>query len=433
MGIHPNIIQAWAAAATQLKRHFVVKNSPSSQVGSTTGFVEGCGMSVVAMVLVNSLIHAFLQSKHPEVTFTTYVDNYELQSSTVQQTSDALQSLVGFCDLLDIQLDQKKTYRWACTAQERQMIRDARDTLVTAARDLGAHMQFDARQTNSTVTAKFKALPDLWHLLACSQASYDQKIKILRTVAWPRAMYAIATVHIGNSYFVDARAGAFNAIGGTRAGANPQIHLSLITHPTADPEYFALLTTVMQFRRNIPAELLDLTLAPAAVTPARKRKPGPGGVLLTRLNRILWAYVADGVFRDDEGFAVHIPDAPIQELRQRITRAWQQSVGRQWESRKGFDGFRQVSVPLSEPASTYAPDELGFIRVAQNGTFYTHDTLIHSGLVDDVRCKFCSEPDPVFHRHWECRHTLHSRNQIPADLQAFICQGPSCLSAWVNH
>ena len=321
MGVHPDIILAWASAATQLKRHFVVKNSPSCQVGSTTGFVEGCGMSVVAMVLINTLIHAFLQCKHPDVTFTTYVDNYELQSSTAQQTTDALQSLTGFCSLLDIQLDQKKTYRWACSAQGRQQIRDTQDTLVTATRDLGAHMQFDARRTNFTVTSKFKALPDLWHLLARSQASYDQKIKILRTVAWPRAMYAIATVHIGNSFCVDARAGAFNALGCTKAGANPQIHLSLITNPTADPEFFALIPTVLQFRRNIPVELLDLTLAQAAITPARKRTPGPGGVLLTRLNSILWTYVANGIFRDDEGVAIHILDSPIQDLRQRLTRA----------------------------------------------------------------------------------------------------------------
>ena len=122
----------------------------------------------------------------------------------------------GVCSLLDIQLDARKTYQWACTAQGRQQIRDSNGTLVTAIRNLCAHMQFDSRQTNATVTAKFRSLPDLWHQLAKSQAPYDQKIKILRTVAWPRAMYSISTVHIGNAYFVDARAGAFNALGCTK-------------------------------------------------------------------------------------------------------------------------------------------------------------------------------------------------------------------------
>ena len=428
MGIHPKIIKAWAASTVQLQRHFVVKNSPSSQVGSTTGFVEGCGMSVVAMVLINTLLHAFMQQKHPEVTFTTYVDNFELQSKEVSQTKHALESLTGFCSLLDIQLDARKTYQWACTAQGRQQIRDSNGTLVTAIRDLGAHMQFDSRQTNATVTAKFRSLPDLWHQLAKSQAPYDQKIKILRTVAWPRAMYSISTVHIGNAYFVDARAGAFNALGCTKAGANPQIHLSLTTHPTADPEFYALLNTVLQFRRNVAPELMDLTLAAAAVTTARKRKPGPGGVLITRLESICWTYVANGVFRDGEEGVIHILDSPIQELKLRLSRAWQQSVGHQWETRKGFEGFRKVCVPLSTPSKTFAPDELGFLRVAQNGTFFTNDALVHTGVVENNECKFCHQPDSVHHRHWECHHTEESRRLIPSDIREVINQSPACLS-----
>ena len=90
-------------------------------------------------------------------------------------------------------------------------------------------------------------------------------------------MYSVSTVHIGHAHFADARAGAFQAIGCTKAGANPQIHLSLSTHPSADPEFYALWNTVQQFRRNIPPELLDATLAPTAVVPTRKRKTRPGG------------------------------------------------------------------------------------------------------------------------------------------------------------
>ena len=187
-------------------------------------------MSVVAMVLVNTLIHAFLQVRHPWVTFVSYVDNFELQASQVSQVQPALQTLHQFCELLDIQLDAKKTVQWANTAEGRHQIRKVAASLVTAAKDLGAHMQFDARQTNAaSVLAKFRQLPDLWHLLARSHASYDQKLRILRVVAWPRAMYAISTVHIGPAHFTDARAGAFQALGNTKAGANPQIHLALTT------------------------------------------------------------------------------------------------------------------------------------------------------------------------------------------------------------
>ena len=427
MGVHPNVVRAWASSAAHLQRHFVVKNSPSAQVSSTTGFVEGCGLSVVAMVLINTLLHAYLQHKHPEVTFTTYVDNFELQSRQVSETTQALQSLEGFCKLLDIQLDKKKTYRWAVTASGRQDIRAAALEVVTAARDLGAHLQFDSRQTNATVTNKFKALPALWHLLSRSQSTYEQKLKVLRTVAWPRAMYSVSIVHVGNAHFADARAGAFQAIGGAKAGANPQIHLSLTTHPTADPEFFALWNTVQQFRRNIPPDLLDTTLAVAAVVPKRQRKPGPGGVLITRLESVCWAYKANGIFTDGEGGFIHILDAPVQELNGRLIRAWQQMVGRQWESRKGFQGLRFVSPELSKPEPVLGPEDLGFIRAAQNGTFYTHDALHNAGIVENALCKFCQSQDSVFHRHWACSHTAPSRQLIPPDVLDYIHQAPQCL------
>jgi len=427
MGVHPRIITAWTSATVFLKRHFVVRNSPSQQVTSTTGFVEGCGMSVVAMVLVNTLIHAFLQCKHPETVFTTYVDNFELQAEKVSSINEALESLDGFCRLLDIQLDPSKTVRWACTAEGRHEIRAAQEVLITSARDLGAHMQFDARRTNITVVNKFKQLPALWHQLARSQAPLHQKLRVLRSVAWPRAMYAISTVHIGPAHFVEARAGAFNALGLTKAGANPQIFLSLVSNPMTDPEFYALWITVTQFRREIPPELLDVTLAPSAAVPPRLRKPGPGGVLLSRLQQVCWTYQKDGVFHDGEGGHIHILHTPIQELRHRLTRAWQQSVGHQWEHRQGFAGLRHVCPKLSKADVSLSPDELGFIRTAQTGVFYTQDTLIHAGFTDSTDCKFCSSPDSVEHRHWECPATQSSRDLIPRDIQDMIASTPACL------
>ena len=42
LGVHKDIVRAWAASTVLLQRHFVVRDCPSEQVTSTTGFVEGC-------------------------------------------------------------------------------------------------------------------------------------------------------------------------------------------------------------------------------------------------------------------------------------------------------------------------------------------------------------------------------------------------------
>ena len=71
------------------------------------------------MVLINSVIHAYMEQRHPQVTFTSYVDNFELESQEVSQTTAGLHCLKGFCQLLDMELDEKKTVRWACSASGR--------------------------------------------------------------------------------------------------------------------------------------------------------------------------------------------------------------------------------------------------------------------------------------------------------------------------
>jgi len=428
LGVHPNIVRAWAASTVHLQRHFVVRDCPSAQVTSTTGFVEGCGMSVVGMVLINALVHAYMQHQHPQAVFTTYVDNYELQSPSAEQTKQALTSLQGFCDLLDVQLDARKTYHWSCDATGRAHLRAHNDIPVRSAKDLGAHMQYTGNQTNGTVLAKFKQLPELWHKLSRSHAPQAQKLKVLRVVAWPRVLYSGSIVHIGPAHFDEARAGAFKAIGMQKSGANAQIFLALVANVGTDPEFYALWNSVTQFRRHIEEDMLDVTLQQAAVTPPRKRKPGPGGVLISRLEDMCWTYVTNGVFRDGEGGTVHILHTPRQELKARLCRAWHHAVGRRWEHRKGFQGLRFVCPALSRIDTTkHPPDAVGFLQVAQTGAFYTADCLKHSGFSESSQCSRCSEEDSVEHRHWKCAATAPSRALIPQNIQAKIDAMDPCL------
>ena len=95
------------------------------------------------MVLINALTHTYLEHRHTEVEFTTYVDNFELQSAEVASTTEVLHTLQNVCSLLDVQLDAKKTVRWSCAAEGSREIRQTRAATVTHAQDLGAHMQFD--------------------------------------------------------------------------------------------------------------------------------------------------------------------------------------------------------------------------------------------------------------------------------------------------
>lgn len=110
---------------------FFVKGSPSAPAGSCTGFVEGCGFSVAAMAILNHVLHRFMEVGSPETTFSTYVDNYELEACSVQRADQAFSRLESF---------------WAIHAAGRSELRQMQVQPQFAMKDLGRHMQASGKQ-----------------------------------------------------------------------------------------------------------------------------------------------------------------------------------------------------------------------------------------------------------------------------------------------
>eukprot|EP00435_Cladocopium_sp_Y103_P065405 s797_g27.t1 len=430
IGVPDSLITAWSTASTMLKRYFFIQGSPSPPATSCTGFVEGCGLSVCAMSLLNLVVHRFMQLRHPAVTFLSYVDNYELEAWCVNAAQRALESLDQFCSLLDVSLDHKKTIHWATAPGDRKILRHLQISPARTCRDLGGQMSYTSCRNNSMVIAKLAKLEHTWHQLARSHAPLTRKFQVLRIVTWPRALHAASTVHIGPAHFDSARAHAMQALGLSKMGANPQIQLALINHPMSDPEFFVVWDSIMQARRNAQTEIFNLLLTYAAQTAPTKVKPGPAGVLFLRLFQLGWKYEGDGVFRDTDGHPLHLWTTPLPEVKQRVTRSYTRYVGEIWSHRKDFDGLQHVHPKLSAIDRTaFSLDEVGALRTLQNGTMFTNDCLVHIDGPEGTQtslCKFCGREDSMQHRHWECPSTQFSRDLISGSSFALISSQPDC-------
>jgi hypothetical protein len=60
MGIPSRVLLAWTGALTQMKRRFQLRDSLSEGLLSVTGVPEGCGLSCVAMVLIDVCFHRWM-------------------------------------------------------------------------------------------------------------------------------------------------------------------------------------------------------------------------------------------------------------------------------------------------------------------------------------------------------------------------------------
>lgn len=183
------------------------------------------------MIFINIAAHHWLQAAHPSVRYLNYVDNLETVGSDPTAVRQSYASLASFCRALDIDLDQKKTLYWALTAESRNDLKANGLPVVLAARDLGGHMAYCRRRTNSTITARFDQLPPLWSRLAQSLAILPQKQLAIMMVAWPRVFHGAQCVTVNAAALQAMRAGATQGLQLKKGGSNSLVELSLIHNP----------------------------------------------------------------------------------------------------------------------------------------------------------------------------------------------------------
>jgi hypothetical protein len=108
--------------------------------------------------------------------------------------------------------------------------------------------------TNSIVTGKISSFQPRWKVLAASKASYRRKLHAIKALAWPNMLHGIASVFVGANHFDDLRIAALRALGEHRPGTSPVLHLSMVCHPSSDPGFYAIWSTLLETRKYIPVE-----------------------------------------------------------------------------------------------------------------------------------------------------------------------------------
>ena len=434
------ILLAWGSALVSMRRRFKLRNCTGPGIPSTTGYAEGCGMSVTAMLAVNLVAHKWISLRVAATTLYSFVDNLEILSCSAERAIQGLEELLNFTRVLDVPVDHQKTYLWSTQPRGRKLFRQTphlagQYKILHKARDLGGHMAYTKQHTNSTITKRLEAMPDLWNQLARSVAPYSQKLRALKAKAWPLGLHGVAAATMADGFFTTLRTGAMRGLKSHSNGTNPMVHLGAVEHPTHDPQYHAILATVLMLRSHGPApEVFEYIMDAHHVGLACKPPPGPNGVVLHRLHCLGWRWITKSLFLDQDDLPIDIMHCPVQELRIRLAENWQQHVMRIAQARKTFAG-----APYMHPGLTttqmkrHEAEQQALLRTALNGTFFTADHLVHRNEEHDGRCRFCQQPDSQIHRHWKCPFFASCRSHLTQDQIAIILELPTIVAThgWI--
>ena len=430
LGVHDSILRAWGGALVGLARRFKIRSSCGPAIRSTTGFPEGCALSVTAMLGLNFLRHAFCQQVIPSCTLWTYVDNIELSGASANDIMVGMTGLSRFWCLLEVQIDANKSYCWSISGADRRELRQHDWLTKHWARDLGGHVQYSMQVTNSTITQRCQAVKPLWNRVARSLAPYKQKLRSLRVKAWPNCLHGCQSVHLADLHYQQLRTGALQALGEHKPGTSPLLHLGVVESPTHDPQCFALVHTAMMMR-DMHAFHGWLHFCHADSPHSSSHNGTSTRSLLGVAGKAAPSSLAmdfrSRVPRPSAG-SLWCPSLPHPRTPWKIM---QGLASQGFATRKTMGSLQLMSPFLTTEALRQWPDEdQAMLRNCLNGTFFTNDRRKHQKQAQSTDCKFCQQPDSQMHRQWHCPH-FQERRHIPPehvpDLetlpQAITCHG----------
>ena len=208
LGIPFHVLRAWAGALVLMPRRFQINGSLSPPAFSSCGLPEGCAMSCVGMIAVDVLFHKWMTWFFPLCQPLSYVDDWQILHLDPARMQQIFACLEDFTHALDLQLDLKKTNLWSTQSQGRQVLREQGFTLIHGGRNLGAHVQFTRRHTNSCLTDRVQSVGPLWTKLRLSACGYSAKVRAVKCAAWPKALHGIAANTLSLVAFGSLRSGA---------------------------------------------------------------------------------------------------------------------------------------------------------------------------------------------------------------------------------
>ena len=436
VGLPRTFVAAWHDAVTRVQRRFVISGNCSEAQFSVTGYPEGDGLSIIAMSLINLAMHFCVSAKLQSTVVHSYVDNWELVSPDPSELARAYCQLEAFATAIDVRLDGRKTYGWALDSADRTQLRSQNLEVRFDARDLGGHVIYCKKQTMKTIKARIAQHSCGWSWLARSLAPVRQKFQMLASVMWPRMLHGISGLWIGADHCKRLRTSAMTSLGWRRKGASSLLQFGLGSDLRADPGFWCLVNTIVDFRRYADPDTAFDVVSALAIGEYPRYTNGPCGAFLHRLHEISWYWDGSGYLLDHTQMRLHILDTPIQLLVARLKDGWAKFVGGLLSDRRTFAGLQHVDLQLSHAlVRDLPPDEAGLLRVAMNGTFFTRDAQVHANLAPTKTCPFCPAQDSVEHRHLACPEFHDLRMQMPRDVRDSLCRLPECLSVrgWITE
>ena len=402
LGLPSPIVKAWRAGVNALERRFRIRNEIGQATVACTGFAEGDPLSCVAITIMDFCFHLYMSRYAPRCQAISFVDNLELLGHSGSELHHAFLVMEAFLEAWDLEQDPTKSFTWAVDAPTRRLLRGLGHKVALASKDLGSQMNYGGQSRIGVLLDRISSLDRFWTRLRTVAADLRSKLHILRTMAWPRALFGAENLHFSEAHTDNLRSRAMWSLKWSRPGASPLIRMSLMHGVRHDPGFHQVWETLKTVHRHIVAQpearhwwVIFLS------SWNRVSGQGPMRKLFHVFETLGWSLTETGDLVID-GFSRPWLSCPLALLRRLAERSWTQHVCRRLRVRQDFVDLDSIDVNISFSHLVSAGSEAGLLATIQDGTSFSDAFKAKFDPTASANCSICEVPDGLSHRCLEC-------------------------------
>ena len=260
---------------------------------------------------------------------------------------------------------------------------------------------------------RLHSVESFWPILARSSIRVEQKIKGIKQVLWPRALYASSSVLVPDNALKILRTGAMRALRASRAGASPLVRLGFLHDPFVDPDCFQWWQVLLDIRQAV-RKLTGINLAWNRFLEQYdgKNSSGPFGKLLMLGDRLQWTLQCNFAVVTISGLTFHLTETCEAELRIIYLDAWWTGQSGLIAQRQDFEGLKGVNFDITtDNAWLQSRKQLALLYTCMDGTFFTEKARSYFDTTRSGMCRYCEGPDTWEHRLRWCPKHEHIRQR----------------------
>ncbi len=413
LGFPRSLLSAWSRFLSEFDRHFLLQDHFGPAIGSNWGLPEGCGLSVVAMTVIDWCWDVYQSVFAPATVPLSYVDNYEVLAHSIGELLTGFATLETFMELWTLELDGSKTYFWSTSTSDRGALRSLGKTVCLQHADLGGAMTYSRRTGMGSQRARLDSLLPMWSRLKRSFAPLPIKCLLLRQAFWSKAFHAIGITLFPFQQIGALRTQAVSALGFGHAGANPGLRLALLCgNMQTDPGFFQAIRVLDDFRRFAlkNPRVVDLWKRFFASFEGRLWS-GPFSKLFEIFEQIGWSIKELPWILDHDFCLWNLLDMPQSLLHSLLEDAWLQRLAFEVSHRRDYAGLVGLSWPASGHESRLTLQDVASVNSIREGAFYVGSQQGKFDLKKGRLCPFCQQLDTVKHRCADCPALASARTR----------------------